>query len=385
MLANFKGLLFLLALTIVFGVVIYTNSIIDHLRVSSRQYLTLQVERFRTLFMQDDAIALDTYLQEMASKDFPVIFSDSSGLPISWSGVPKLDDLPPELAKKKALKYQHEWVKSGNQPVPFEVPEFGLIYYFHYGDTDMIRRLRLLPWIEVLLVGGLIWIGYFGFSSIKKSEERSVWVGMAKESAHQLGTPLTSLMGWVELLDDSTGSDIKQEMKRDLSRLSTVAERFSKIGSQPSLEQLALLPIVKEAAGYIRRRVPQMGGKAIKVDIDIPEDIVISVNKTLFGWVLENLFKNAVEAFKGESGTVSVNAFEKNSKVYLDIKDNGPGIPRLHWHDVFRPGYTTKKRGWGLGLSLTRRIVKEMHNGEINITESNPGSGTVFRIKLPQS
>jgi len=382
MLANFKGLLFVLALIIVFGVVIYTNSIIDNLRISSRQHLTLQVERFRVLFMQDDAGALDAYLHEMASKDFPVIFSDSSGVPISWSGLPQLDDMPTEPAKAKAIKYQQEWVKAGNLPLPFEIPEFNLTYYFYYGDSDMIQRLRLLPWIEVLLVGGLIWIGYFGFSTIRKSEERSVWVGMAKESAHQLGTPLTSLMGWVELLDDSADSEIKQEMKRDLKRLSTVADRFSKIGSKPSLKSQPLFQIVREAAGYIRRRVPQMGGKEIKVGIDIPEEIRVNANTILFGWVLENLFKNAVEAFRGEAGTVSVRAHCRNDMVYLDITDSGPGIPRRHWQDIFRPGYTTKKRGWGLGLSLSRRIIEEMHEGEIGIVESNSGSGTVFRLKL---
>ncbi len=384
-LPNFKVLLFGLGLVIVLGVILYTNSIVDDLRISSRQYLTLQVERFRLLFMQDDANALEAYLQEMASKDFPVIFSDSTGMPISWSGLPELDGLTKEEAMVKATEFQWEWLSHGNNPVTFEMSEFGLTYYFYYGDSGNIRRLRLLPWVEVLLVGGLIWIGYFGFSSIKKSEERSVWVGMAKEVAHQLGTPLTSLMGWVELLEShAENPDVIKEMKHDLKRLTSVADRFNKIGSKPSLKNISLHAVVDEAAVYIRRRLPSMGSQEVTITIDIPENLVVSVNKTLFGWVLENLFKNAVEAFNGEAGTITVEAQLKGKKVLLDFADDGHGIKRRNWQDIFRPGYTTKKRGWGLGLSLSRRIV-EMHNGSIWIHESYPDDGTVIRMQLPVS
>ncbi len=381
---SFKGLLFVLAVAIVLAVMVYTERMVSELRESSRRYLTLKVERFRMLIMQDDDAALNEYLSEMAAKDFPLIVADSSGAPTSWSGLPDLDRLPEEAALIRARDYQREWLFRGNEPVLIEVPEYGLTYYFYYGDSPQIRRLRMMPWIEMAVVGGLILIGYLGFQNIRRSEERSVWVGMARETAHQLGTPLTSLLGWVELLKERPDDPaVQEEILRDLGRLGTVADRFNRIGSRAPLSLEPLGPIVDEAAGYIRRRLPQSGEGSVQIDIRLPEQLTARVNPILFGWVMENLLKNGVEAMRGRGGRVEVRGGSRGRKVALEVVDDGCGIHRREWRNVFRPGYTTKERGWGLGLSLARRIIEDAHRGRIFVVNSSPERGTQIRVQLP--
>jgi len=380
---SFKGLLFVLAVGIILAVMIYTESMVSELRESSRRYLSLKVERYKMLLQQGDSEALDAYLRGMAAKDFPLILTDSTRKPLSFSGIPELEGMPRETALRKAVKYMEEWQRQGNQPVPFEMPEFGLKQYYYYGDSDQIKRLQVMPWIEVAVVGGLILIGYLGFSSIKRSEERSVWVGMARETAHQLGTPLTSLYGWMELLEERPDDpEVRREIADDLKRLSTVVDRFSQIGSQSRLQPQSLRSIVDAAAGYINRRLPQIGGTEVVIDVDLVEGLTLNVNRTLFEWALENLLKNGVEALRGKSGRVVIKAFKNNRRIIIDVQDSGCGIPRREWKNVFRPGYTTKERGWGLGMSLTKRIIEGVHGGRIYIVESGPDKGTKVRMQM---
>ncbi|MDP8239918.1 MAG: HAMP domain-containing sensor histidine kinase [Candidatus Hatepunaea meridiana] len=381
---SFKGLLFVLAVATILAVMVYTESMVSDLRESSRRFLTLKVERFRMLLVDEDNAALDAYLSEMAAKDFPLIVTDSTRTPTSWSGLPELDELPRKTALKRAEHYKGEWLRQGNEPVPIEIPEYGLKFYFYYGDSEQIRRLRMMPWIEVAVVGSLILIGYLGFLSIKKSEERSVWVGMARETAHQLGTPLTSLYGWMELLKERPDdSNVREEIVNDLKRLTIVADRFNKIGSRTPLKSEPLLPIIEEAVIYIKRRLPQSKDSQVSLKFDIDEDLSILVNHTLFEWALENLLKNGVEALKGQSGYVNLTVSRSASKINIDVKDSGCGIPRRQWRNVFRPGYSTKERGWGLGLSLTRRIIEDVHRGRIFVVSSNQDKGTLIRVQLP--
>lgn len=381
---SFKGLLFVLAVATVLAVMIYTESMVAELRESSRRFLTLKVERFKMLLVQGDDESLDRYLRDMAGKDFPLIVTDGDGNPTSWSGLPDVDSLPPEIASEKLASYKDGWLRQGNEPIPFEIPEHGLKFYFYYGDSDQIRRLRMMPWVEVAVVGGLILIGYLGFLSIKKSEERSIWVGMARETAHQLGTPLTSLYGWVELLKERPDDpSVREEIVNDLQRLSTVADRFNQIGSKAPLKPEPIRPIVEEALYYIKRRLPKTGGMEVNIDVDLVDDFQVNVNHTLFEWVLENLLKNGVEALRGRSGRVMLKGKKTDRKIIIDVADSGCGIPRRQWRNVFRPGYTTKERGWGLGLSLTRRIIEDVHGGRIYIVESGQDRGTVIRVQLP--
>lgn len=382
---SFKGLLFILALLIVLTIMYYTDGIVSALREDARSFVNLKVERFRSLFQQGGDSALNTYLTEMQAKDFPLIVSDRSKTPLSWSGIPELESMDYETAQDNARLYQVEWQRQGNQPVPINIPEYGLTFYFYYGDSDQIRRLRYLPWIEVGVVGALILIGYFGFVNIKRSEERSVWVGMARETAHQLGTPLTSLLGWIELLEEKPDDpQIVTEIKHDLTRLETITERFNQIGSKALLTSLFLRSISDGAVEYVKRRLPQLSsGGEVVLNSNIPDNIKINVNVILFGWLLENLLKNGIESLGGKGGKIELHALSRGSKVIIDISDTGHGIPRSDWRNVFRPGYTTKSRGWGLGLSLARRIIEDIHRGKIFIAESKPGKGTTIRIQLP--
>lgn len=384
LIGSFKGALFILAVMAVLATLFYTDRLVGEMRANSRKLATLKVERLKQLFEWGNDQALQEYLSELSSKDFPLIVADSTGVPTSWSGLPELDSLSYALAQMKADDYQREWLKQGNQPVLLEIPEHHMKFYYYYGDTPQITKLKILPWIEVIVLGGLVLIGYLGFVSIKKGEERSLWVGMARETAHQLGTPLTSLYGWIELLGERPADpQLRGEIERDLERLKTVAERFNQIGSNAPLTQRQLEPAISEAAAYIRRRIPQSVGKAVTIETDLEEGISAKYNPTLFGWVLENLLKNAVEAMKGQTGKVVVKGYVKRNSIVLDVTDNGGGIPRGRWKDIFRPGYTTKARGWGLGLSLTRRIVEDLHRGKIFVAESAEGKGTTIRVVLP--
>jgi len=383
LIGSFKGMLFVLAFAIIAAVMIYTDRMVSELRESSRRFLTLKVERFKNLLLHGDDAALDSYLREMAAKDFPIIITDSTGTPTSCSGIPGLEEVRTESSQKKARQFIQEWIRKGNRPVAFEMPEYGLKQYYYYGDSRQIKQLQMMPWIEVAVVGGLILIGYLGFSSIRRSEERFVWVGMARETAHQLGTPLTSLYGWMELLEERPDDPaVREEIARDLKRLSTVADRFSRIGSKVQLKTEPLSPIVREAVEYIERRLPQISGKEVTIKIDVSEGINLRVNHTLFEWALENLLKNGVESLKGKSGEVRVKAVESAGRIIIDVIDNGCGIIRRQWSNVFRPGYTTKERGWGLGMSLTRRIITDAHGGRIFIHESIPEKGTTIRIQF---
>ena len=272
---------------------------------------------------------------------------------------------------------------STNDPVPVE---FGneTVMLIHYEDSGLIQALRWFPFIEFGIMGGFILLGFTGFQFIRKAEHRGIWVGLSKETAHQLGTPLSSLMGWIELLrqeehEGQTGQ-IVEEMDRDLQRLNQVAERFSKIGAGVKLESLSIKELVEPVLGYVQRRIPQWG-KTIKVEFDCPEDYQVLAHEELFGWAIENLLKNSVDAIKSDEGTIQVQVLRRGNWVQIRVRDNGEGIPLRDHKNIFRPGWSTKKRGWGLGLSLVERIIREYHQGDITV-ESAPGQGTSFEISL---
>jgi signal transduction histidine kinase len=237
--------------------------------------------------------------------------------------------------------------------------------------------------VQLFFVALFIFVGYMGFSHVRRNEQSSLWVGMAKEAAHQLGTPLSSMMGWIEMLDsddDGVRGRASVELENDVSRLQRVASRFSKIGSHPELKNAELKPVVDSVVDYMSRRIPDEGG--VKLDVDVPEGLSAPLNSELFEWVIENLMKNGLDAIE-MVGRVSVVAYEESGYAVIDVIDTGKGIERVNWKNVFRPGYSTKKRGWGLGLSLARRIVEDYHGGSLQLAASRTGEGTTFRIKLP--
>ncbi len=343
---------------------------------------------------------------------FPIVLTDTEGRPMAWRGVgidastvtveQSLDlDLahPPTSGALRQILALVERMDRENNPIPMLEPTTDrLLGYVHYGDPGIVKELRWIPFVQVLILFAFVGLGYAGYRSVKIGEQRYIWVGMAKETAHQLGTPLSSLLGWTEVLRDRAAGQggtearleragfeqILKEIESDVERLNKIALRFSNVGSQPRLQPQDVVPVVRGAVHYLSRRLPQLGQ-----EIEIVEEYeavpMVSCNPELLEWALENLLKNAVDASRPAGGRieVSVRRRKETESVEISIRDHGRGMAAREQRRVFEPGYTTKKRGWGLGLTLTRRIVEEYHGGRLSIRESEPGRGSTFVISFP--
>jgi two-component system, sporulation sensor kinase D len=319
---------------------------------------------------------INTFLSEtvMNSASAPVLLTDSSQKIVLRAG--NVDSL--SMATPQQLARKLEQMRGENTPIEIELPGQGKNYIF-YEDSRVLKQLELFPVFQLILIGVFLLVSYLIFSTFRKAEQNQVWVGMAKETAHQLGTPLSSLMAWSSLLENQVSDkSVMVELNKDIERLHTITERFSKIGSVPELKEENLADVVNQALEYLRPRVSR--SVIIRLDARDP-GLSAWVNRPLFGWVLENLVRNAVDAMEG-SGSLEAVVFEENGKAILELSDSGKGIPKNQWNTVFKPGFTTKKRGWGLGLSLARRIIDQYHEGKIFIRRSEPGKGTTFRIEL---
>ena len=254
--------------------------------------------------------------------------------------------------------------------------------YLYYEDSTLLRRLSYFPYIQLAVLILFFAIAYFALMSIKRAEQNKVWVGLSKETAHQLGTPISSLMAWTQLLETmGVDKSIVTDMDKDVKRLSTIADRFSKIGSMPDKELTSINEAVVTSLEYMRARIPKRVSLHIHTNDQTNNGVMLS--QTLFAWVMENLTKNAVDAMDGE-GRLDITVEDSPHNVVILVKDTGKGIPRKNFKNVFNPGFTTKKRGWGLGLTLVKRIIEEYHNGQIYIQESEVGKGTTFCIELPK-
>jgi signal transduction histidine kinase len=256
----------------------------------------------------------------------------------------------------------------------------------YFGESQILQQLRYFPLLQFLLIGGFIGMGYLGLNAARRSEQNRVWVGMAKETAHQLGTPISAIVAWIEHLkmmrpDDEDTMEIVDELRNDVQRLELIADRFSKIGSDPVLSPVNILEELEFCKNYMQRRAPK------RVAFVFPDastqHITAHINPPLFDWVIENLLRNALDAMDGQ-GQIVAEVYEDHHNIYIDITDTGKGIPSAHHKRVFEPGFTTKKRGWGLGLSLTKRIVEEYHRGKIFVKRSEEGGGATFTISLPK-
>lgn len=293
-------------------------------------------------------------------------------------------DLSPEEKKLAEIDYL-QYLRTLETPEPLVIPYFGQTMEIYYDESNILKKLRLYPYLMLLVIAAFILIVFGSFFIATKNEQNKVWVGMAKETAHQLGTPVSSLMAWVELLElkaeGEEDEELIEELRKDVTRLQTIAERFSKIGSVPELKEAVLKDLLDKAAEYLRKRMPKK--VILEVVNELPEDQVIPVNEALFEWVIENLLKNALDAIPGQ-GKISIRAHDKGKDVQIDVEDTGKGIPKHQWKTVFKPGFTTKKRGWGLGLSLTKRVVENYHRGRIVVLNSEVGKGTTFRITMPK-
>lgn len=330
----------------------------------------------------------------------PAVITDSARTePLVWHSVPgvpphdslgnmtetdSLDVIDRVIERTHAMAQDYE-------PIAIELGpgENKLEQFIFYDDSRLVRELTIFPYVQLLFVALFILVGYMGFSYVRRSEQSSLWVGMAKEAAHQLGTPISSLMGWTELLKSgdlpaSQQQTAVREIEDDIDRLKRVASRFSDIGSLPKLEVTSVAVAIESTADYMRRRMPQQSSQ-VELNVDVDGDLRSPVNVELFEWVIENLLKNALDAIETDEGRIDVRGRREGDRILLDVSDTGKGIDRRNWKNVFRPGYSTKKRGWGLGLSLAKRIVEDYHGGTLTLEQSRVGHGTTFRIVLPSA
>ena len=390
---NLKILLLVLALFIAIGTFFYTNSLVERLQKKDKQIVELYASGLQYLINVEDNSSNLTFIFENVIKriDFPLILTDKDN-DVDIQSKTSIRNLVIDttLPKKEQIQYVKNKIKAMDEINPPIIISYknSVLGKIHYGDSNLIKQLRFYPYLQIFAATMFILIGYLSFSNIKKREQSNIWVGMAKETAHQLGTPISSLMGWTEILalnynNPDKVQDITEEINNDLDRLSKIAQRFSKIGSLPELKDIKLYEIITHIIKYFERRLPQTG-KNVSLLIKGNENVTAKLNPELFEWVLENLIKNALDATEAKKGSITFSILEKNKKVEIEIIDTGKGIDLKRRKDVFRPGYSTKKRGWGLGLSLSKRIIEEYHKGKIFVKSSSP-EGTTFKIILKKA
>ncbi len=310
----------------------------------------------------------------------PVLLTDSEGNILQHRNF-KLPATEGDPRNDEFLKERLDRLRGSSNTIRIELAP-GETHYLYYEDSTLLRRLSVFPYIQLLVMLAFIAVVYFAVLSTKKAEQNKVWVGLSKETAHQLGTPISSLMAWMELLPDmGVDPDTVAEMNKDVNRLSTIASRFSKIGSAPRMEPADLNALTSEAAGYMATRIsPKISLRCTTAAGNLP----VMACAPLLAWVIENLVKNAVDAMDG-NGNITVETKSTLTGASIEISDTGKGISRKNFDTIFRPGYPTKKRGWGLGLTLARRIIEEYHGGRIYVARSAPGAGTTFRIDFPRA
>lgn len=391
---NIKIVLLAFALAISGGTLFYTHTLVQKLQAKEKQIVKLYAKSLEYLANVDDPSTNLTFIFENIIKpiDFPLILTDQNNKVnlrnrsgyrnITIDSTLSLEEQEAFIAKKV-----HE-LDEINPPIPVVYGDSIVFGKIHYGDSGLVYQLRNYPYFQILVAAMFMLIGYISFSYIKRNEQSNIWVGMAKEAAHQLGTPISSLMGWSELLKMSHDNpdrvvDIADEINNDLERLDKITHRFSKIGSQPELKLTNVYEVVERTINYFRRRLPQIG-KNVEISIEGKEDTITELNAGLFEWVIENLIKNALDAIEAKRGRISFYVYETQKNIEIEVKDTGKGIDLKRRKDIFRPGYSTKRRGWGLGLSLSKRIIEEYHQGKIFVKTSSP-EGTTFKIILRRS
>jgi hypothetical protein len=397
--ANIKLILLITAVLLVVGTLFYTHYIVQQLLIKERKVADLYARSLEFLVNSPvDQSEISFIFNEVVlqSIDFPMALTDDKNNPLSDIRLSarniNIDTTLSHIEQTKFLTSYITELDQQNSPIRVIIrtsKSDSLVQLLHYGESEFITKLRWLPYIEIGLAGMFILLGYVGFSYIKRNEQSNIWVGMAKETAHQLGTPLSSLMGWIEMMKEHASDNPKQlgtlaEMQHDLNRLQKVTERFSKIGSKPSLKDENINEVIESVIGYYRQRLPSRFGKEkqIMMSVDSAEQFSASINRELFEWVIENLIKNALDAMEENVGSITFTIQRKGKAIFIDAKDTGKGIDMKYKKDIFRPGYSTKKRGWGLGLSLSKRIIEDYHRGKLFVKESKLGKGTTFRIKL---
>jgi hypothetical protein len=386
--------LLVMGLIIGLGTYFYTQLIVQRLQERERELAELYASSFE--FIADPMATGGDYtfrLDVIRKIDFPLILVnvDSNGEPVG-DVIHKNLNIDSALSKEKQNEVILEKLaelEAISDPIPVFYENI-LLSKIYYGDSELIKRLQYYPYLQIMFAFIFIIISYISFSYLKKNEQSNIWVGMAKETAHQLGTPISSLMGWKEILvmnfkNPDKVQDVANEMSNDLARLTKIANRFSKIGSRPELKSGNVYDIISVVIEYFNRRIPQTHG-SVQLNLKGDKKVMAMVNADLFEWVVENLVKNALDAIGSKkNGKINLIISNNEENIDIDVTDNGKGIELNRRSDVFRPGYSTKKRGWGLGLSLARRIIVNYHSGKLFVKNSVIDEGTTFQISLKKS
>lgn len=372
-----KVLLFIAIVIVVFSLV-YTQRLAEEISDQEKMKVEKLANTYEVLNTSTDLVALEKSLELIKENDqIPVIWADSTGQIFGQKNFDSID-----IAKEKYLSHQLARLKKQKRFVKIAY-EGSEPQYLYYKDSHLLRRIKWYPFYQIGLVSLFFLVGYVAYNSSKRAEQNRVWVGMAKETAHQLGTPLSSMNGWVDILRDRYTEEadvaLLDDFEKDISRLELVAERFSKIGSKPDLQETNLPDLLQKTMDYIAKR----GSKFVEFYFEDQTngEGTAMLNSALFEWVIENLLKNALDAIDGK-GEIKIILKESNNESIIDVIDSGKGIERSKFKTVFQPGFSTKKRGWGLGLSLCKRIIESYHHGKIFVESSSVGKGTKFRIVL---
>ncbi len=405
---SYKMYLFLAIVVLMAALVLHSNYLIGRLN-NETQNLCYVLARFFAVstFQAAEDPSLSPIFREVVNNiNFPIILTDTRGIPRAWKliGIPP-SSVPDSILQRaaetgiappivKRIQERAAMLDQQHRPVPVErLGSSGVLGYVHYGEPPLVGRLRWVPYIELGVILALLLFGFVGFRAIMTGEQRSIWAALAKETAHQLGTPLSSLLGWSAHLHEAAASGdaepegieaIASEIDLDLDRLSKIASRFSQVGSVPTLKEGDLVETVAGVVSYFRTRLPHLGSEMEIVERYEPVPRV-AFHRELMEWVVENLIRNAIDAGDKPRGEIEVVVSWRHERreVELLVKDNGRGMSASERRRAFTPGYTTKRRGWGLGLALARRVVREYHRGRIAIVESAPGQGTTVLVALP--
>jgi len=398
--ANIKIALFITGIIIMIATLIYTQVLVADILTREREIANLYAKSIEFIANDDSQSGeynfVFNYVINSNTINFPIVVTDAKSGSINFFKNTGVDTTIAKIQQDKILKELIYKMDEVNKPIKVTYQDSLELSYVHYGQSELVTKLKFLPFIEFCVAGIFIFLGYFGFNYIKRTEQSNIWVGLSKETAHQLGTPLSSLMGWNELIKVNASKpekvlSLSDEMGNDLERLTKIANRFSKIGSKSDLKSENLYEVIDKVIKYYEKRIPRLSTGSFdkseskrKIDLIIKgsQDTNALINRELFEWVIENLIKNALDAIENSTGTITFNIQDKSSYINLDVTDTGKGLDLRHKKDIFRPGYSTKMRGWGLGLSLSKRIIESYHKGKLYVRDSTPGRGTTFRIKL---
>lgn len=374
-------ILVLAALVIVVATLWYTDNLATKLAEEEKLKVTQIANVYHYIATANDIQDYGFFVDIIkANNTIPIISTDNNGNIVAYSN---LDSTKVAQDSRYLLKKLEE-MKAFAEPIQLEINS-GVYQYVYYKHSVLYTQLLYYPYVQLLIIIAFLIVAYTLFNTARRSEQNRVWVGMAKETAHQLGTPISSLVAWIEYLEDSPGMEgkknIVEEMEKDVKRLELIADRFSKVGSQPDLAERNLITELDNSIDYIKRRA----SKKVTFDFQYTSpELKVNMNPVLFNWVIENILKNALDAIDG-AGDIVVKVEDDANNAIIDIIDSGKGIPRSKQKTIFEPGYSTKKRGWGLGLTLAKRITESYHKGKIFVKHSAPGKGTTFRIILPKA